>query len=149
MSISPPSPTIASYWPLAMSCAATIWERTEWIESVRPFAVCTSACLADALVGFLERSDHAFQSLASCALMPFSPGSARESSALSSASAFADHSLTFVFWARYCESRNWSRMRRKPVTSTPEPSCAPVTFIPLETVRCCAGDACSVASWRE
>ena len=32
------------------------------------------------LVGFLETSDQAFQNFASCALMPFSPGSAKESS---------------------------------------------------------------------
>jgi hypothetical protein len=81
--------------------------------------------------------------------MPFSPGSARESSALSSASAFAVHSLRFVFCARYCESRNWSRTRLKPMTSTPPPSCPPVTLPPLESEMCWAGEACSMACWRE
>ncbi len=71
LSISPPSPVIASYWPWAISWAATICERTDWIESARPLEVCTSACLAEELVAAPERSDHAFQNLASCALMPF------------------------------------------------------------------------------
>ena len=60
-STSPPGPAIASYWPWAVSCAATICERTEWIESVSAPAFCTSACLAAALSGDFERSDHAFQ----------------------------------------------------------------------------------------
>ena len=139
---------MASYWPWAVSCAATICERTEWIVSVSAPAFCTSACLADSLLGDFSRSDHALQNFESWALMPLSPGSASDSSAVSSASVWAFQSLRLVFWPRYWRSRNWSRMRRKPLTSTPEPRCAPTDVLP-ETCSCSACEADSVASWRE
>src|SRR3954454_998965 len=146
---SPPGPAIAVYWSLAPCWAATICDRTDWIESTRPLAFCTSACLAAVPSGDLERSDHAFQNFASCWLMPFSPGSASDISALSSWDALALHSLTLVFCARYCESRNWSRTRRKPWTSTPVPRWAPTELALPLTVSCSAVGAESSMSWRE
>src|SRR3954469_5453160 len=102
LATSPSGPAIDAYLACAVCCAATIWERTAWIESVRLCDCCTSACLADRSDGDFETSDHEFQNLASWALMPVSPGSESDSSALSSDSALAFHSLTFVFCARYC-----------------------------------------------
>ena len=91
LAISPPGPAIAVVLALrAASWAATICERTEWIESVRPLAL-----LDERLLGGLRRPapwrgpTRSSRTSASCALMPFSPGSASESSALSSASACA------------------------------------------------------------
>ena len=77
-----------------------------WIASVSAPAFCTSACLAARLSGDFERSDQAFQKLASWALMPVSPGSASASSAVSSASVWAFQSFRLVFWPRNCRSRN-------------------------------------------
>src|SRR3954471_3265758 len=149
LTTSPPGPEIAVYLSCAVCCAATIWERTAWIESVRLCDCWTSACLADRSDGGFETSDQAFQNLASWELIPFSPGSWSDSSALSSESARACQSLRFVFCARYCESRKESRMRRKPWTSTPVPRCAPVcTWLPWTWIGR-AGEAASVASWRE
>src|SRR3954471_4277620 len=84
LAISPPGPARLSYCSLAPCWEATICERTEWIESVRPLAAWTIACLAAVPSGALERSDQAFQNFESCSLMPLSLGSARASSALSS-----------------------------------------------------------------
>ncbi len=148
-STSPSGPVMAAYWPIAVSLAITICARTDWIESVRAPACWTSACLAARSSGALERSDHDFQNFTSWALMPLSPGSESESSALSSASARACQSLRFVLWLRNWVSRNWSRTRRKPSTSTPEPRCAPLDVAEPETCSCIACEAASVASWRE
>src|ERR1700742_1554015 len=120
--MSPCGPVSESYWLCASVCAATICERTDWIESVSASPEETSACLADASSGDLERSLQALQNLSSAALTPLSPGSASDSSALLRPSPFAFCCCSEVFWARYCESRNVSRTRLKPVTSTPEPS---------------------------
>ena len=73
---SPSGPVIASYCPIAPSCAETICARTEWIESVSALACWTTACLAAWSSGFLERSDQDCQNFVSWALMPVSPGSA-------------------------------------------------------------------------
>jgi hypothetical protein len=102
--------------------------------------------LAASSFGLLARSDHAFQNFVSCALMPVSPGSASDSSALSRFAARAFQSARFVFCARYCASMNVSRMRRKPTTSTPCPRWAPVWFAEPEVWICCASEAERVAS---
>src|SRR4051794_16390388 len=146
---SPPTPAIWLYWPVAASCAATICERTEWIESVSAPACWTSACLAAWSSGDFARSDQDCQNFDSWALMPVSDGSLSESSAESRPSARDFQSLRLVFCARYWASRKLSRTRRKPCTSTPEPRCAPVMLPAPETWICCASDADSSASWRE
>ena len=72
LATSPPGPAIRLYWPIALSCAATICERTEWIESVSAPACWTSACLAAWSSGAFERSDQDCQNFDSWALMPVS-----------------------------------------------------------------------------
>ena len=91
---------------MALSFAATICERTACMESTTASACCTTACLAASASGFFCRSDHDCQNFVSWALMPVSPGSASESSAESRPSARAFQSDRFVFWPRYCASRN-------------------------------------------
>ena len=125
--------------PARVCCAATICERTD-VDRVgqraRPAA--RAPAWRPRRPGPWRGPTRTFQNFASCALMPLSPGSASESSAVSSASACAVHSLRFVFWPRYCESRNWSRTRRKPWTSTPEPRWAPVADEEPATWTCSA-----------
>src|SRR5690349_21039022 len=58
LEIWPPLPAMSLYWPIAASWAATICERTEWIESVSAPACWTSACLAAWSSGDFARSDH-------------------------------------------------------------------------------------------
>ena len=94
--------------------AVTICARTDWIESVRRGPL-DERLLGGALSGALERSDQDVPELRrAAALMPFSPGSASDELGAVERLGRAGHSLRFVFWLRNCESRNWSRTRRKP-----------------------------------
>src|SRR3954469_19072021 len=149
LATSPPGPVIWAYWLWASCWGLAIWPRTAWVGWVSAAPVWTSDCLADRSSGDLDSVDQAFQNFDSLALMPLSPGSASESSTLSSAPARPDQSLRFVFWPRYWASRNWSRTRRKLWTSTPEPRNAPVCIFEPETCTGSAAEAASVASWRE